>query len=50
MPLSITLKRVRSQILLRPELKNVGELTREDREAMQCIKKLCTSVKTAHFK
>ncbi|XP_076629595.1 uncharacterized protein LOC143345892 isoform X1 [Colletes latitarsis] len=46
MPFSITVERVRSQILLRPEFKNVGELTHEDREAMNSIKKLCTSVKT----
>ncbi|XP_076239255.1 uncharacterized protein LOC143182247 isoform X2 [Calliopsis andreniformis] len=50
MPLSITVKRARSQILLRPEFKNIGELAHEDREAMLSIKKLCSSIKTAHFK
>nr|XP_033326396.1 uncharacterized protein LOC117220499 isoform X1 [Megalopta genalis] len=50
MPLSITVKRVRNQILMRPEFKNASELSYEDREAMHSIKKLCSTVKTAHFK
>ncbi|XP_076173521.1 uncharacterized protein LOC143149779 isoform X2 [Ptiloglossa arizonensis] len=50
MPFSITVERARSQILLRPEFKNIGELTHEDREAMHSIKKLCSSIKTTGFK
>ncbi|XP_029677120.1 uncharacterized protein LOC115243946 [Formica exsecta] len=50
MPLSITLKRVRSQILLRPELKNVGDLSHEDKEVVQSIKRLCSFVRSARFK
>ncbi|XP_015437868.1 PREDICTED: uncharacterized protein LOC107193012 [Dufourea novaeangliae] len=49
-PLSITMERARSQILLRPEFKNPSELTHADREAMHCIKKICSSTKTTHFK
>ncbi|XP_067206507.1 uncharacterized protein [Linepithema humile] len=45
MPLSITLERVRSQVLLRPELKNVGDLNHEDKEAVQSIKRLCSFVR-----
>ncbi len=33
MPLSITLERVRSQVLLRPEFKNIGDLSHEDKES-----------------
>ncbi|XP_053979955.1 uncharacterized protein LOC128877038 isoform X3 [Hylaeus volcanicus] len=50
MPFSITVERARSQILLRSEFRNVGELTYEDREAMNSIKKICSSIKTTHFK
>ncbi|CAK9795962.1 Uncharacterized protein KIAA0825 homolog [Anthophora quadrimaculata] len=50
MPLSVTLNRARNQLLLRPEFKNVGELIHEDREAVHSLKKLCSSMKTAHFK
>ncbi|XP_070150031.1 uncharacterized protein [Polyergus mexicanus] len=48
MPLSITLKRVRNQILLRPELKNVGDLNREDKEVVQSIKRLCSFVRRTY--
>lgn len=50
MPLSITLERVRSQILLRPELKNVGDLSHEDKEVVQSIKRICSFVRSARFK
>ncbi|KOX74977.1 hypothetical protein WN51_12661 [Melipona quadrifasciata] len=50
MPLSVTLDHARSQLLLRPEFKNVGELSHKDKEAMCSLKKLCSSIKTAHFK
>lgn len=50
MPLSITVEHARSQILSRPEFKNIGELTNENREAVYLLKKLCSSTKTAHFK
>ncbi|XP_060820395.1 uncharacterized protein LOC132909531 [Bombus pascuorum] len=50
MPLSITIDHARSQLLSRPEFKNVGELIHEDREAACSLKKLCSSIKTAHFK
>ncbi|XP_050458079.1 uncharacterized protein LOC126854933 [Cataglyphis hispanica] len=50
MPLSVTLERARSQILLRPELKNVGELSYEDKEVVQSIKRLCSLVRSARFK
>lgn len=50
MPLSITVDHARSQILSRPEFKNIGELTNENREAVYSLKKLCSSTKTAHFK
>ncbi|XP_072761296.1 uncharacterized protein [Anoplolepis gracilipes] len=43
-PLSITLERVRSQVLLRPELKNVGDLNYEDKEVVQSIKRICSFV------
>lgn len=45
MPLSVTAKRARSQLLLRPEFKRIGELSCEDREAVCSLKKLCSSVK-----
>lgn len=50
MPLSITLERVRSQILLRPEFKNVGDLSHEDKEVAQSIKRICSFVRSARFK
>ncbi|XP_076296599.1 uncharacterized protein LOC143216906 isoform X1 [Lasioglossum baleicum] len=50
LPLFVTVARARSQILMRPEFKNISELSHEDREAMNSIKKLCSTVKTAHFK
>ncbi|EFN85448.1 uncharacterized protein LOC105182315 [Harpegnathos saltator] len=50
MPLSITLERVRSQVLLRPEFKNIGDLSHEDREVAQSIKRICSFVRSARFK
>jgi len=50
MPLSVTLERVRSQVLLRPEFKNVGDLSREDKEAAQFIKRICSLARSARFK
>ncbi|XP_039311837.1 uncharacterized protein LOC105194760 isoform X2 [Solenopsis invicta] len=50
MPLSITLERVRSQLLLRPEFKNVGDLSHEDKEVAQSIKRICSFVRSARFK
>ncbi|XP_071558018.1 uncharacterized protein [Temnothorax nylanderi] len=50
MPLSIPLERVRSQVLLRPELKNVGDLSYEDKEVAQSIKRICSFVRSARFK
>ncbi|XP_032680366.1 uncharacterized protein LOC116848405 isoform X2 [Odontomachus brunneus] len=50
MPLSITLERVRSQILLRPEFKNIGDLSLEDKEVVQSIKRICSFVRSARFK
>ncbi|XP_011881191.1 PREDICTED: uncharacterized protein LOC105569377 [Vollenhovia emeryi] len=50
MPLSITLERVRSQVLLRPEFKNVGDLSHEDKEVAQSIKRICSFVRSARFK
>ncbi|XP_077267571.1 uncharacterized protein LOC143900281 isoform X1 [Temnothorax americanus] len=50
MPLSIPLERVRSQVLLRPELKNVGDLSHEDKEVAQSIKRICSFVRSARFK
>nr|XP_003699217.2 PREDICTED: uncharacterized protein LOC100879507 [Megachile rotundata] len=50
MPLSVTVDHARSQLLLRPEFKNVGELSHEDKEAIYLLRKICSSVKTAHFK
>ncbi|XP_018401787.1 PREDICTED: uncharacterized protein LOC108778955 [Cyphomyrmex costatus] len=50
MPLSITLERVRSQILLRPEFKNIGDLSHEDKEVAQSIKRICSFVRSARFK
>ncbi|XP_014469110.1 PREDICTED: uncharacterized protein LOC106741512 [Dinoponera quadriceps] len=50
MPLSITLERVRSQVLLRPEFKNIGDLSHEDKEVAQSIKRICSFVRSARFK
>ncbi|XP_071630435.1 uncharacterized protein [Temnothorax longispinosus] len=50
MPLSIPLERVRTQVLLRPELKNVGDLSHEDKEVAQSIKRICSFVRSARFK
>ncbi|KAG7213003.1 hypothetical protein KM043_002340 [Ampulex compressa] len=50
MPLSVTVERARSQILARPEFKNVGELAHEDKEVVIAIKRVCSSVRCAHFK
>lgn len=50
MPLSVTLERVRSQVLLRPELKNVGDLSHEDKEVAQSIKRICSFVRSTRFK
>ncbi|XP_011634048.1 uncharacterized protein LOC105425139 isoform X1 [Pogonomyrmex barbatus] len=50
MPLSITLERVRNQILLRPEFKNIGDLSHEDKEVAQSIKRICSFVRSARFK
>lgn len=50
MPLSVTLERVRSQVLLRPEFKNVGDLSLEDKEVVQSIKRICSFVRSARFK
>ncbi|OAD53553.1 hypothetical protein WN48_09770 [Eufriesea mexicana] len=50
MPLSISDDHARSQLLSRPEFKNVGELDHKDKEAVCSLKKLCSSTKTAHFK
>lgn len=49
MPLSVTVERARAQVLLRPEFKNVGELSAEDREAVNSVKRLLSRVKSAHF-
>ncbi|XP_076763082.1 uncharacterized protein LOC143430614 [Xylocopa sonorina] len=49
MPLSVTANRARSQLLSRPEFKNVDELVYEDRKAVYSLKKLCSSTKV-HFK
>nr|XP_034174851.1 uncharacterized protein LOC117601773 [Osmia lignaria] len=49
-PLSVTVDHARSQLLLRPEFKNVGELAHEDKEAVYSLRRLCSSIKTAHFK
>ncbi|XP_011340540.1 uncharacterized protein LOC105281186 isoform X2 [Ooceraea biroi] len=50
MPLSVTLERVRSQVLLRSEFKNIGDLSREDKEVVQSIKRICSFVRSARFK
>lgn len=50
MPLSITLERVRSQVLLRPEFKNLGDLNHEDKEVAQSIKRICSFVRSTRFK
>ncbi|KAI4500810.1 hypothetical protein M0802_004021 [Mischocyttarus mexicanus] len=50
MPLSVSLERARSQILSRPELKNVGELSQEEREVVNSIKRICSSVRSTRFK
>ncbi|XP_046837057.1 uncharacterized protein LOC124432294 isoform X1 [Vespa crabro] len=51
MPLSVNVERVRSQTLARPEFKNVGELSQEDREVVNSIKRLCSSsVRSTRFK
>lgn len=49
MPLSVTIERVNSQILSRPEFKNIGELNHEDREVVQSIKRLCSFSRTTRF-
>ncbi|XP_043499356.1 uncharacterized protein LOC122522360 isoform X2 [Polistes fuscatus] len=50
MPLSVSLERARSQILARPEFKNIGELSQEEREVVNSIKRICSSVRSARFK
>ncbi|XP_066603503.1 uncharacterized protein [Prorops nasuta] len=50
MPLSVNIERVRSQLLLRPEFKNVGDLPQEEREIVNSIKKLCSPRRIARFK
>ncbi|KAK2583104.1 hypothetical protein KPH14_009131 [Odynerus spinipes] len=50
MPLSVSVERARSQILARPEFKNVGELSQEEREVVNSIKRLCSTVRSARFK
>ncbi|XP_043683631.1 uncharacterized protein LOC122636472 isoform X1 [Vespula pensylvanica] len=51
MPLSVNVERARSQTLARPEFKNVGELSQEEREVINSIKRLCSSsVRSTRFK
>ncbi|XP_015188983.1 PREDICTED: uncharacterized protein LOC107073068 isoform X3 [Polistes dominula] len=50
MPLSVSLERARNQILARPEFKNIGELSQEEREVVNSIKRICSSVRSARFK
>ncbi|XP_024938115.1 uncharacterized protein LOC107265150 isoform X3 [Cephus cinctus] len=49
-PLSTTIDRVRNQILIRPEFKDIGQLRQDEREAAILIKKLCSTVKSARIK
>ncbi|XP_015123677.1 uncharacterized protein LOC107045817 [Diachasma alloeum] len=46
MPLSVTLERVRSQIIIRPELKNPENLSHAEREVALAVKNLCISAKS----
>lgn len=50
MPLSVSPARVRSQVLLRPEFKTIGDLTHEDKEVVQSIKRICSFIRSARFK
>lgn len=42
-PMSLSVERIRSQVLSRPELQNILQLLPQEREAANFVKKLCTT-------
>ncbi|XP_053597314.1 uncharacterized protein LOC103576648 [Microplitis demolitor] len=49
MPLSVTLDRIQSQILVRPEFKNIGELSCDDKDVAIALKNLCSASQSTSF-
>ena len=49
-PLSGTVERVRAQILLRPEFKNLDELTLDQKEVAKSMKQLCSVERSSRFR
>ncbi|KAG8037169.1 hypothetical protein G9C98_004491 [Cotesia typhae] len=48
-PLSVTLDRIQSQILVRPEFKNIGELSLDDKDVAIALKQLCSASQFTTF-
>ncbi|XP_023245520.1 uncharacterized protein LOC106647281 [Copidosoma floridanum] len=42
-PLAVTVERIKSQVLARPDINNILQLEQEEREAANLIKKICTA-------
>lgn len=48
-PLSVTFERMKSQILIRPQLKNFGQLDQDERDVALALKRLCSASQSITF-
>ncbi|XP_051169781.1 uncharacterized protein LOC127287087 isoform X3 [Leptopilina boulardi] len=49
-PLSISPERIRGQLLVRPDLRNIDRLTSDEQEVANFLKQLCTTGRSARFR
>ncbi|KAK0163780.1 hypothetical protein PV328_002475 [Microctonus aethiopoides] len=48
-PLAVTFERMKSQILIRPQLKNFGQLDQDERDVALALKRLCSASQSITF-